>query len=452
MWLFLCNKMNVLKATSNFISKAFTSLISPSTYRGDGGYSSTNMATFEGYGADATGHFFSWQNNTSSLIAYEKCAPLQAIVNRRGMALISGERKFKNSLGKPSNSITAKKVEKLFNNPNFLETGAQFFTRLSIYVDLASYAIILPIKPVGFGLEDAESLWIVPPSICQLIPSPGGFNFTNGGIDGVMIGGVRLKMEDVLFISAFNPSISSFGIPQSILRPLADNLNNIIGAFQSESNLIKQRGPQTLITNSINPAIGAPLPWKGAKEEVQASFNKSYGLLNSQSSIIITDAVMNVQRIGFDAKQLGLEESIVRNVKVVADAIGFPVNLLGIVDSKYDNLETAERALYTKFTMPSAKNIAEQLSHYFLKTDTFYWDYSHIPELQANRLEYSKALEGINKGFEIAWKNGIITRNMWLKAIDQDMIEGGDGEMYYPDWVDKYPSMLPTKVFNGKNK
>ncbi len=385
-------------------------------------------------GGDGAGAFFSWIGIGSSLTAYDECPPLKAICNRRGLAYTNGKRTILNSVGKTSNSEQSKRVDKLLKIPNKYQSESAFKAQISVYLDLVGYVVIIPIKPVGFDFSYSESLWIVPPTFVSFGNNGNQLNLRTGGIDWVQIGGVKLNPDDVIIIQDINPSVNKLIIPSSNIKSLEHPINNIIGAYQSESNLIKHRGPTTLISSEINPQLGAPLPLlKDEKDTIQNHFNNSYGFLNGQSNTLITNASLKVQQVGFDAAQLRLHEGIKVYTNTICDTIGYPSELLSSTESKYDNMQQADLNLYTKFIIPRAKNIDEQLGYYLLgNNDNFFTDYSYLPELQANELETSRARYLLSQGLQIDYRNDMITKNQYLAALNLPDI-GGEGDKYFSE-------------------
>jgi hypothetical protein len=266
--------------------------------------------------------------------------------------------------------------------------------------------------------------------MCEIISKDNSLNFTTGNIDCIRIGNVNVDPADVMLITDINPSLTNMVLPGQKIRSLELPINNIIGAYESESTLIKHRGPTGLITNKINTALGAPLPLLPAeKERIQNAFNKRYGLLYGQSHIIITDATLDYQKTGFDAEELGLHNTIVNGTKTICDTIGWPVYLMGIVDATYANKESADKEVYTKYIIPSARNIAEQMGSYLLPlSDKFIFDYSHCPELQQDQQKQATARKILAESLKIEFDLDIITYNQMILLLGGEPI-GPEGDL-----------------------
>ena len=438
---FLFIKMGIKQAGKEILKAnfgaAFSELIKPSTYR-NGAIAARNNVPIDviNFGGDGVGAFFSFNGIGSCLIAYENCPPLQAVCNKRALALINGIPKIKNSLGKPSTSSVSKRVMKLLNNPNPLQTRDAFLGQLLHYIDLTGYAIIVPLRPIGFEMNESDTMWIVPPSLCSLLNHGNELNFTNGGIDAVQIGGTWVKPEDVMIITDINPSMKKMVVPGAKIKSLELPINNIIGAYESESTLILHRGPTGIISSEISTTLGAPLPiLDEEKQNIQGQFDLHYGLKRGQSHLIITNAAVKYHKTGFNISELGLHETIKNGTIAICDTIGYPTELMGIVNPTFNNKEAAEKEVYSKYIMPSAKNIMQQLGSYLLPlTETLYMDYSHLPEMQQDVVQQATALRINSEALERMFRLNMITYNRMMERLGEEPREGFD--KYYHELKD----------------
>lgn len=381
------------------------------------------------FGGDGVGAFFSFDGIASCLQAYERCAPLQAVCNKRALAFTNAEISIKNSMGKPSTSSQSKRLLKLLKNPNPLQTTAAFLGQILTYVDLVGYAVVVPMRPVGFEMNEAENMWVVPPTLTSLRNSSGNMlNFQTGGIDAVLVGNVWVKPEDVMIITSINPSVNHMIIPGQKIKSLELPINNIIGAYESESTLIYHRGPSTIISSEIAPGAGIPVPLlKEEKEAIHQSFFNMYGFARAQTHTVLTSAVVRVQKVGFNADELKLHDTIKNGTIAICDTIGYPVSLMGIVNPTYNNIETANKEVYTKFINPAATNIAEQIGSYMLPvTDTLCFSYDHVPELQKDKQKEAQARKTLGEALEREFRLNMITYNRMLVLLGEEPREGYD--------------------------
>lgn len=439
--LFLFNPMSLKEAGKQLLQlnfgKSISELVTPSSYRGGSGSSvavvppsrSVPMDIMS-FGGNGVGAYFSWGGVSSALQAYEKCPPLQAVCNRRALAFTNGEITIINSANKPSTSSQSKKVLKLLQNPNPLQTRAAFLAQIHIYIDLVGYAIVVPIRPVGFEMYESDTMWVIPPTLCNIQNTGNLLNFQNGGIDAVQIGSVWVKPEDVMIITDINPSINNMVIPGEKIKSLELPINNIIGAYESESTLIYHRGPSGIISSQMSTVLGAPIPIGDTeKEAIHAGFHNAYGFAKGQTHYVLTNAAIEYTKTGFNFEELGLHKTIENGTKAICDTIGFPTELMGIVNPTYANKESSDKEVYTKYIIPNSINIAQQLSSYLLSVDDqIEFSYSHVPELQQDKGKEAIARKTLIESLKIEFDLDLITQNQMLIVMGLEPL-GPEGDL-----------------------
>src|SRR6185437_14075062 len=149
-------KGNIGNAIMAIASKSVASeLIQPSRWRNGNFFFGVN-------GADKA---FIWGNFNSSLIAYQFCPIVSAVINKKAQALVNGKTVVKTDDDKRvANTVYAKAILKLMKRPNALQTGKQFKAQGNIYKQIYGYCPVLIIKPVGFeGDPSVWKLWNIPP-------------------------------------------------------------------------------------------------------------------------------------------------------------------------------------------------------------------------------------------------------------------------------------------------
>lgn len=437
--LFLLKKMGIKQAGRELIKanfgNALTQLINPSSYRsGTPAAARSIPADIVAFGGDGVGAFFSFTGVGSCLAAYEQCPPLQAVCNKRALNFVKGRFTILNSMGKPSMSSQSKRVLKLLKNPNPLQTRSAFLAQIHTYIDLVGYAVVLPMKPVGFEMHESEAFWVIPPTMCNLVTNGNQLNIRTGGIDAVQIGNVWLDPAEVMIITDINPSVRDMVKPGAKIKSLEIVINNIIGAYQSESTLIFHRGPSTVISSEMLPGLGPAVVTPDEKLDMHASFMKYYGFTKGQANVIITSAPVKVQKIGFNADELKLWDTIKNGTIAICDTIGYPTELMGIVNPTYNNKTEAGKEAYTKFTIPMAENIAEQLGSYLLpETDTLQVSYNHVDELQVDKQKAAQARKTLGEALEREFRMNLITLNRMLHLLQEEPVENGD--LYYKDLI-----------------
>jgi hypothetical protein len=415
-------------------------LIQPSRYRNGNFFFGVN-------GADKA---FVWGNYNSSLRAYQLCPVVSTIINRKAQNIINGKRKIVDVNGKESTTKQALAVTQLLTNPNPVQSGLQFKAQSNVYKQIYGYSPIMKIVPVGFEDDYTKwKLWNLPPWMVQVLDNPDFFFDSKPPFESIRLSYMGktsfLPMEIIYFLKENQIATSiyhsnsaaennSLFLPDSKLFAIQENIANLVASLESRGTLITERGPQWLLTNDANDSADAGLfPMDGKdKIDLQEQF-KYYGLMKGQRKAIITDAKLKLQTVGFDVSQLKLLEGEVQDAKAICDALNYPSELLGLIDSKYDNQNVAERALYTNSIIPDSLSEDEQLTtmlgleKYGLRIVT---TFDHLPALQENIAEKGRGLYYMNTGILIQWLQNGISYNEWRLQTGMDIVPGMENKFY----------------------
>jgi hypothetical protein len=345
-------------------------------------------------------------------------------------------------------------MRKLLFNPNALQNGKQFEAQAAIYMRLFGYCVILPIKSKGFPNEDATALWIIPPYMCEFeFAKQTFYNLRKGFISNIKVKyGTEvsnLNPDDVIILRDITPGFETLFLPNSPIKPIQQNISNLIGIYNSKGMLINYRGALGILTPENGGQYG-PIPMDPeVKQEIQNDFLR-YGLKSNQWKFIISNSSLKWQQMGVPYRDLMLTEWAEDDTMVISDALNFPFKLLANTrSSSMNGTETAQfqRILYQDFVIPFAEMIYEQLSEAFHADENncrIIKSYEHITVIQEDKVNKSKARLLTNQACEIEFLNNIITVNQWLELNDMDTIT--DGDLYYSDWIEQ------GKTFGSQSK
>jgi hypothetical protein len=417
------------------VGNAFKSLIEQSQYSAD-----LDPAAYRGqeeimffFSADGIEYKFDYTDRNSAVRAYQKCPPIAAIINRKAQAYINGKTWVLNSKGKEAQGPEAVKLRRLLTTPNPMQSWRQFDAQTYIYQQLFGFAIWLPIIPTGFrklGPIEAEHLWNIPPFMVEIEESKELYYRAGGKLIKRIVlkyGNQRTEIdpETVIILKDFSPSFNSVVIPDSRLQTLRMNINNIIGALESENVIIDRRGPDYMISSDAKDGSGYIPLRPDEKTEIENKFQKQYGLRKSQSRVIVTSAAAKISTLSFNMRELMLHESVKENTKTICDVLNYPPHLLGLIDPTYNNQNAAEKGLYNNAIIPEANSNTEQLNQIFKTEERNLFiskDYSHIPVLQEDRRAENMARKTLDEALAIEYSKGLITLNDWLVELGKDPI------------------------------
>jgi hypothetical protein len=401
----------------------------------------------------------------SSLKAYLGCPPVAAVINKKAQAYINGKTWILNTQGKAKGKEAtgdiANRVNALMQRPNALQSWKQFEAQNYIYQQMSGYCVVLPVgKPIGFPNYEAKRLWNVPPWMIQVIEKPGvnllaaksirdfveSVTMTWGGLT------VPLPLDEIFIFKDFTPSANSFAFPESRLTALNQPVNNIIGAYESRNVLINRRGALGILSNNAKDGIGQ-IPIDPIEKQAMEDDFKAYGLLKLQKSVIVTNATVQWQQMGFPTKDLMLFEEIEDDIMRICDAYGFPFPLLSQNNRSSlgsgNEVKTFGRDLYQNTIIPEADLLYEQWNEFFdLERNGLVLckDFKHVSALQEDQVNEATARWKRNQALQIEFFMNMKTLNQWCEANNEDPVQGDLGELYYYQLLEKGIQFGPMKT------
>lgn len=390
---------------------------------------------------------FSYTGHNSSLKAYQKCAPLTAIINKKAQAFSNGKTWILNKKGKAKEKEAtgeiARKVRALMANPNPFQTQKEFEAQQYIYCQLQGFCLMLPIKPIGFDNTDAIRLWNIPPVMIDIDETQKNWLLASEKKDvikKVVINfkdeKVEIPLSEVFIIKDFTPSFNSPILPESRVCALEMQVNNIMGAYESRNVLINYRGALGIISPDAKD-VGGPVPLKDEdKEALQKDFLQ-YGLKYSQWKFIISSASIKWSQMGVPTRDLMLFEEIEDDIMRICDGYNFPYPLMSSNRTNSlggNNIGESKQLLYQDAIMPESESICDQWNTFFelAKYDLYISkDFSHVAALQGDEQKKATARKTRNEAMQIEFYNNICTLNQWRIANGDDPVDGDEGAMYY---------------------
>lgn len=381
---------------------------------------------------------FTYTGHHSSLTAFKKCPPLNAVIMKKAQAYVNGKTWIVNKKGKgkekEATNPLADKIRALLKKPNFLQSQKEFEAQLYIYTQLFGFSICLPIKPVGMDNTEATRLWNLPPSMLDIEETKKSWLLAKENKDlikSIVINfgneKTTIPVSDIYIFKDFTPSLDSPVFPESRVCPLEMPINNIIGAYESRNVLINYRGALGIISSDAKDSSGFIPIKEGEKLDLQNDFRR-YGLTRQQWQFIITSAAVKWTQMGVATKDLMLFEEIDDDMQRICDGYNYPYRLFSSEKTNSlggSDLREWKKELYEGAIIPEGETIMEQWDNFFelekynMRMEK---DYSHVPCLQADKVQKATASLLQNQSNKIQYEAGLITLNEWLISMDQDPI------------------------------
>lgn len=372
--------------------------------------------------------------------AYNNCAPVASIINRKARALNNGKWFILDENGNDSKAPYSNYLRNLMAKPNPLQSWNQFNAQVKIYEQIYGECFILAIYPEGMEGDKTriKALWVVP----------------NHGVTPIYTGKIYYQPDIESIISHYQISFGSQVIPiepnliihikdncqnllnqiagQSRLSSLQDPVSNIVASYEARNVLITKKGAIGILSNKAKDNVGSLPLDPDEKKRVEKDFSQ-YGLSRHQKNVIITSANLTWQSMTFPTRDLMLFEEIQDDVRQLCDSFEYPFALLGFESSSTlgnsTEMNEAKRSLYQDSIIPEAESWVEILNNYF-ETSTngvkISIDFSHLDIFQKSEKEKAESFQiKVNAG-KILYDAGIIKLNQYLTSIDYETRDDGD--------------------------
>lgn len=320
----------------------------------------------------------------------------------------------------------------LFDKPNPLSSKWEFLTNYLVTKWLFGNAFVYGNSPFErVDITTVETMWNVWPQYMSAILTGKYFSATKTddiikqwiwGLNGLGTN-TKWRPDEIMHRKDVNISIDRqedivFG--RSRVEALNRPLSNISLAYESENNVMSDRGARLIMTAGKDDAGIVPIT-PNDKKRLQESF-REYGLKDNQEQALIAEGVVNVTAVDQDIRKLGIFETIATDAMSVANAykIAHDIVRYNLTGSTFENQNQAEKRTYQNAIIPEFNDFINDMNDW-LKLRDYGWEYvpdwSHISVLQEDRREHAAANNLTNKAMMDAFNRGAITYNTWLTAI-----------------------------------
>lgn len=394
--------------------------------------------------------------------AYRDCPHLQAIINKIAQAHANAQTWILNAdgkaKGKESFKAEAVAIRKLLSNPNPFQTQDEFEAQGKIYQKVFGFNVVFVLKPNGYDNWQADELWNIPAMMLDIQWKNRTFiqykrdKRRNSDIESIHLtyGGERiaLPLDNIYIQKDITPSFDTVMLPESRIRAVSRQIDNILVAYDSRSSLMKNRGAQGFISSGFKDEIGTREIPEEDIQSIQAQ-SRMYGITSAQFRYIITRAPLQFNQMGFPTKELLLFEEIEDDATALCNAYDYPVRLMGIGKTNalsQSDVEGFNKILYQDNIIPQSKRDAAFWNELFscdLLGIQIEYDFSHLPILQDDLKAKGDARSSMVDAYNKAWEMGACTINEMRIAVGDDPITADGAGKAFPDNQNPYNMYKP---------
>lgn len=380
--------------------------------------------------------------------AYCFCSPLASVIDRLSEADINGELVFIDKKEDDAGGTAVKRLKKLLNRPNPLQTWFEFRAQQVAYKKIFGYCLVYDMRPAGM---ETKYLW----NICPRFATP--IATDNYSIIRAEMGespikewqldifGQSYKIDArkifILYDGFVERNMDNLGLPISKIAGLDFAISNICAAMEADNVLLRKKGPLGFISHAptSDPVSGYNPMTDDEKQEVQSDLNQ-YGLTWAQWQYVITRHGVKWNPISFDIASLQTKETIRAATDAICDRFGYPAELMSGKNATYENRTSAERFLYNTIIIPQNKRDMHLYTIHFdeladVQIKGWYDDY---PVLMDNKVAQGESMKFQTEAYHQQWLDKLITMNQYRTLVGLNTVKGEDFYWNSEEYIAKY--------------
>jgi hypothetical protein len=338
--------------------------------------------------------------NPESIDAYDVYSTtphLKAVISRKGDLLASGQWKHYKIIRGEKIEVVNSEIVGILENPNALFKGNDYLRLINenmcVYGNVYKYVL----RP--FKKSIPASINILPSNDIE-IKSLGKW-YKQSKLKDIVKEYRMISTNDTLQVDEVDHTwIVNSKNPlqgETPLKAIYLPLSNLRIGMKTRNVLMAKRGAIGILSNDTKDAVGNKGLPNGEREKIEKEYQKSYGLGDDQSQIIISNNNLKWQAMGFPTKDLMLFEEDENDFCQLCDCYGIARDLFASTKgATFENQKQALKQTYQGTIIPEAEEIAMNHTSIFNLDGVNEWlelDYSHIPVLQENELEKSQTLQ-----------------------------------------------------------
>lgn len=302
-------------------------------------------------------------------------------------------------------------ISKLLENPNILQGQNpflnQYLRQLIVYGNQFIYK-----NSASKITTTPQSLINVSPA--NLKPKLTGKLFDQVSMDGIVSGfeyneNGTIKMFDTTNILWSKISdLDNNLIGYSPLKAMKYPLSNTVAAYQYLNCISSEKGGIGVLSSQSKDAMGALPMTSEEKQELEQTYRNENGIEEGQKKIHITTGSVTWSPMSYPTKDLLLMEQIGANFLAILNVLGVNQNLF--INSTYENLKNGLIQTHNDTVVVYADGFTQALSKFIGVPEGYrlVLDYSHLPYLQADKLQDAQTFSSVSTALNQLVSSGIL--------------------------------------------
>ena len=324
----------------------------------------------------------------------------------------------------------------LLKKPNYYQTQDDFLTQHIIYKYAFGWKYLYPVHPVGF-----------PNKVSQLHNLNSGLiefqdNLKTGILDKTAVNkgfvynkeidNLNLKFGDIIpFFDQPNGYSDNLFVSHSRIEGVKKQLGNTAKAFDAKNIILQTNGKEMLSTKSSGGNGFGGMLSKSEKEEVEKRQMENYGLATGRNRTLVSKADLRWQSMHIPLRELGLDESVIKDAQIIVSAFDVPKDLVSISEQKadYENQERAEIGFLQGTVRKNLNDFCNTLSSRFLKGEKLMASIDHFEIMKSVKMKEVRNKKAEAETFKTFVDAGVVPQSAAKHlGLDLKFVKNGQTE------------------------
>lgn len=309
------------------------------------------------------------------------------------------------------------------NAPNIYQSKQDFLAQFIWLKYCIGYMQMYPLHAVAFKRpQDLDAIYNLN---AALITWPKGFKtrfvFTDGDVENALDSkfiydktgqNIMLSVNDIIPFYDLPNGLNSENmlIAPSRLDGLKKPLTNIARAFDAKNIAIKTNGKELFKNRSSSQVASVPLKQE-ERDDITEKTEMQYGMATNRSRSIITNADIEWQSLHINLKDLGLDDSVVKDAQMIVSAYNIPKELISFDGkaAKYENQLQATVGFIQGVIQDNVDDICLSLMSYLEMNDgeVLTASFDHLPIMQHAKAQQTKSTKEKIETFKLMIDAGV---------------------------------------------
>jgi HK97 family phage portal protein len=377
---------------------------------------------------------------------YSEIPELNQVLNRGASMFSNGSWKYEDG------SEVEPELLRLLNDPNVLESLNDFLKTYYLQYWVYGNQFIYLNKTSG-TIRYPQAMMNVSPSYMK--PVLTGNVFEQVDLKGMIEkfqyceSGKERNFETDSIIWSKNTDLDNPLIGTSPLKSLRFPLTNTKLAYDYLNIISGDKGAIGIMSTANSDKGGALPVSKEERQRIENAYRNDHGIGvdNNKQRILVTQATVKWDPIGYPTKELLLLEQIDANKLTICDHFGFNINIFSSKSQTFENVRHAIIQTYQDTIIPFADQFAQRLTKKLKTPKRLKLDYSHL-EILTNKMETLGAIvTALNQAVQGGLIDGAQAEQVLANQIGIEVPEEKKGTVL--NSLNRMSPLVATKVLES---